>query len=172
MASQSPYRRDNWWGESGDDEETTHLEPTTTPEQTTRQQDKARHIAHLLLKGVSPALCAVTCEDPERTPVELSEPTHYLPGGVRAIRANETDGYLSGGESTAVVLDGTPTESFLDLVEIWLDHCVREGLIGRELRTELYRDAQSMKTGTDKRDQRILALIVRDALAATRSGPG
>jgi len=171
----SPHRRDNWHGQPeihtvADDHATAEIEWT----QHTQRQEKACHVAHLLLRGVAPALCAVTCADPARVPVELGEPDHYPTSEgnrehLRAVRANETDGYLTGGESTAVVLDGTPTAKFVALVETWLDYCVAEGHIGPALREDLLSDAKSMKQGTDKRDERILELLVADVLAGERS---
>lgn len=173
----SPYRRDDWHGTPDiETAGTTHRSQGTTWPTRTRRQEKAAHVAHHLLRGVAPALCAVTCADPSRVPVELTEPGYYPHGEesirhLRAVRANETDGYLSDGESTAVMLDGVPTEMFFDLVAAWLDYCEREGHIGPDLRDELYADAQSMKQGTDKPDEEIVAILVGDVLAGERSSP-
>jgi len=174
----SPCRRDNWHGQPAVqtvvDE---HRDGEIVWEQRTRRQEKARHVAHLLLRGVAPALCAVTCDDPGRVPVELGDPKHHPPGEgnrehLRAVRSNELDGYLTGGESTSVVLDGTPTEKFLALIETWLDYCKRQGVIGEELAEDLKRDAASLKQGTSKRDERVVQILVRDVLAGERSTPG
>lgn len=174
----SPCRRDNWHGQpeihTAVDE---HRDGEIKWARATRRQEKARHVAHLLLRGVAPALCAVTCDDPARVPVELGDPEHYPTSEgnrehLRAVRANATDGYLTGGESTAVVLDGTPTEKFLALIKTWLDYCVAEGHIGTDLRDDLERDAASLKQGTDLRDERVLQILVRDVLAGERSTPG
>lgn len=173
----SPYRRDDWHGSATAESCADHSDSGMQWHQRTRRQEKAAHVAHALLRGIAPPLCAVTCADPDRTPVELDEPQHYPPGEgnrqhLRAIRANAEEGYLTGGESTAVVLDGVPTEPFIGLVETWLEYCVREGHIGRELADQLRADAQSLKQGTDKRDEQILQLLVEDVLAGERSTPG
>lgn len=91
---------------------------------------------------------------------------------MRAIRANETDGYLTGGESTHVVHDGLPTAELLDLVETWLTYVERQGHIGPELREQLHDDARAMKRGTDLRDKSVLERLVADVLAGERSTPG
>jgi hypothetical protein len=142
-------------------------------EQRTRRQEKARHVAHLLLRGVAPALCAVTCDDPGRVPVELGDPKHHPPGEgnrehLRAVRSNELDGYLTGGESTSVVLDGVPTDEFLELIDAWLQYCEWEGHIRASFREQLYSDAQSMKMHGTFRDEEIVAALVNDVLAGER----
>lgn len=165
------YRRDNWWGRDDPEVRTVaddhHEGALAWPERT---QEKARHVAHLLLSGVAPALCSTALADPSKTAAELGLPEHYPPGRgnrthMRAIRANDRDGYLTGGESTGVVLDGTPTDEFLSLVRTWLAHCRQQGLVGDDRADALFRDAQSMKAAGDDRDQDILATLVRDVMA-------
>lgn len=169
------YARENWWGDpdvkTAADE---HRTDGTDWNQRTRRQEKAEYVAHLLLRGRAPALCGTTCADPDRVPVELTPPQFYPPNGghrkhLRAIRANEHEGYLSGGESTHVVFDGVPTKEFLELVETWLAYCEHQGHIGPDLREQLRADAEAMKTGTDLRDETVVARLVEDVLAGERT---
>lgn len=174
MSSNAPdqegYRRDDWWGtpeiETVGDQ---HREHGTTWETSAMRDEKAEAVAWELLRDVALKLCAVSVDDPAKTPTELTDPCVYPHGEgnrdhLRQARVNEAEGYITGGESTGVRLADVSTERFLSVVRILLDHWTHIGHIDQDKADRLFADAQSMKSNPDIRDKEAIKRLVKDAL--------
>ncbi|WP_340102159.1 hypothetical protein [Salinibaculum salinum] len=172
------HRRDNWHGSPEvESVASKHADEGGEYHETTQRQDKAKHVAVKMLKGIVPALCGESWSGEDRSVRELTEPGYYPVGEgfmdhVENARVNETEGYVSQGESTWVLYHGSPADEFVFLIELWLNYAVDEGVISRDLADGLLSDAKSMKQGTDKTDQRIVELLAIDMQKGERSTPG
>jgi len=169
-SDRSEWRRDDWWGNpevrtAADD----HREHGTEWSKPEVRDDKAACIAHQLLRGVAPALCQVSIVDPEKEATELTEPSVYPHGEgnrehMRKARVNEEDGYISGGESTGVVLGDLPSDEFFDVVEILLAVWQKTQGVSEKQATILMRDARRMKSDPDLSDEETIRRLVRDVI--------
>ena len=164
------YRRDNWYGDSEiETAATRHHEHGTDWSDEAILDEKAEAITWMVFSGVAPAMCGVSIDDPAKEPTELTEPAVYPHGEgnrehLRQARINETEGYISGGESTGVRLGDIPTEDFLDTVKILLAYWETAGYIGADEVSELMVDAKRMKETPDIRDKEAIERLVTDVL--------
>lgn len=175
-ADRSPYRRDNWYG---DPEVRTvadeHREGEIEWSETEIRDEKSAHVAHLLLRGVAPALCARTLDE-HGVAEELTDPELHLPksGSARTgegtqyrhrRRYNQKRGYITGGETTAVQLGDVPAEDFFDLIEICLAVWQKTAGITESDATRLMRDARRMKQSSDISDEEAIKRLVSDVIS-------
>jgi len=170
------YRRDNWWG-SPDvrTAATEHRDHGTDWSEEEIHDEKAAAVAHQLLRGVAPALCQVSVVDPGKDATELTEPSVYPHGEgnrdhLRQARVNEETGYITGGESTGVVLGDLPAEEFFDVIEILLAVWQKTQGISERQATTLMRDAKRMKSTPDISDEDAIARLVRDVITPGEIG--
>ncbi|WP_135306375.1 hypothetical protein [Haloarcula amylovorans] len=163
-------RRDNWYGNPEvETAATVHHNHGTEWSADEITDDKAESVAWEMLRAIAPKMCGASIDDPAREPTELTEPEVYPHGEgnrehLRRARINEEGGEITGGESTGVRLGDVSTERFLSIVRILLDHWDHIGHITEEVADDLYRDAQSMKSSSDKDDDEIIERLATDAL--------
>lgn len=171
--SSSPYRRDNWHGDNEVRAVADQHGTDWSNEEITN--DKAASVAHKILRGVAPAICLVSKVDPAKEPVELTDPAVYPHGDgnrqhIRKARVNELDGYITGGESSGVVLGDLPAEEFFDVVEILLAIWQKTAGISERQASKLMVDAKRMKSTPDISDEEAISRLVRDVLTPGEIG--
>lgn len=118
----SPYPRENFWGQIALEDDTTAVGHTELP-----GTDKWEYVAWSFLMNTATPICG-------RTGTELSEPQLHLPklfeGDSRSIeygqhrhrrRVNPDTGYINWGETTSTELRARPKDEFMDVVDCVLD---------------------------------------------------
>lgn len=188
---ESPYRRDNYFGDSDDEdqrERVGHSQFAGTA--------KAEWAAKTLLKdGVGrldpivleqdPSTCPVDCEafdehgecehqdwvlHDEETSAELSEPKHYIrevdtqlrtSDGLYRRRENAECGHLVSGGA----IPDRPTEEFLGIVEDWLQYLQQLNsriTITHAESERLMQLARELKQSGEKHDVTILRMLIQE----------
>jgi hypothetical protein len=112
-------------------------------------------------------------------PVPLSDPELHVPRdasdtfGTRTFgqkrhrrRVNERTGYVSGGESTGVVIQDRSLEAFISVVNLWLES--HPAQLSDAEKQEARQTAYRLKQSGDYRDVDALATVVREVRESLR----
>lgn len=182
------YRRDNWWGDNETGavaavEDDRRADPNDPNELIAHELllDTATMLCKTTLLEepwnggrMAEAIALVLDDDPdhdgrhyqmhkEQGETELTDPvirppTETVRDQRHRKRMNEEAGYITGGETTGVIIQDRPLEEFMSVVQIWLSG--RRGELLEEEKREARQLAARLKHQGEMRDVDVLTKVV------------
>jgi len=168
--SDSPYPRENFWGEAVDEDRDTGHDTVMEGPPKGYQYDLAAWKAHHILKDTARKLCGESWlqnREIELTPPCLYPPDDPVASQRHAVRYNPERGYISGGESTWVKLDDRPRAEFMEIVETCIELWKQECGLSKPECDALREKARTMKGQQNTSDEDVLRVLILAIVSPT-----